>query len=330
MENLQLKDVGEIFISAIADPTSVYFLGMNDKIDFTEKLKTSTVLSGGIGDIPQSIIQAGKQADLTVSPLMYSENALGILNGVKMVNGSATLPTWESGINVVGGIATIQGTPAVGTTSVIGFDSKGNQSNGTLAGQTVTFTTNVPTDNTKVTIEYPQLLTGTTMDLDMAKFPQAYAITWHTVSFDPATNVEYSDVYYKFYRGIPDGASNQSFQTAKQVQDPIKFNLFPEFGTTLFGKYISVPKPNVLVSPIVTPQASAVHATVITLTFPDNTTWRDNISDLKVNAISAIGSFTTLPGMIKLAASLTPSAATYTIVIKSTNFPDVTISQITT
>ena len=257
---------------------------------------------------------------------MYSESTFAILNGTTVNNGTLTTKGWEDVI-VTGGTATILGSPS--TATAIAVDAKGNQSTVTISGQIATFTTNVPTEGTSVKIIYDMNVTGNLMDLNAANFPKAFKIFYHNVFFNPDTNAYYSDLYIVFSKGIPDGALNLSLSSSKEATDPIKFTLLTLAGSTSFGSYITVPKTNVLVSPTVTPATTNNHvASTITLTFPDNTNWRDNIYDLTVSGSSAISNFTTLPGMIKIAGTEFATAKTYPIIIKSTNYPDVSINQV--
>lgn len=267
--------------------------------------------------------------DFTVSPIMYSESIFGILNGLSATNGVTTVTAWED-VVITGGVGTLVGTPVSGTTSASGFDPKGNQSTITLAGQAVTVNTNVPTDGNSIKVVYPISVTGNIMDLNASNMPKAFKIYYHNVFFNPDTNAPYADLYITFVKGVPDGSLALSLSQSKEATNPVKFTLLTLASSTSFGSYVTVPRTGVLCAPVVLPQTSAVHATVITLTYPDNPVWRSSITNLTVNGTTAVGSFTTLAGMIKLASSLTPSAATYTIVITATNFPAVTVSQITT
>ena len=282
-----------------------------------------------IGDLPTALIQGGKEFDFTVQPVMYSESLLGLSFGTNSINGVNSVKGWED-VVITGGIGTLAGTPTSGTTVAIASDSKGNQSAVTLSGQAVTVTTNVPADGTSIKVIYPMTVTGNALDLNAANMPKAFKIFYHNIFVDPDTNAVFSDLYITFNKGVPDGSVALNLAQSKEATDPIKFILLTLASSTSFGTYVNVPRTGMLSAPVVLPQATAVHATVITLTFPDNPVWRDSISDLKVDTVSVIGSFTTLPGMIKLAASVTPTAKTYAIVIKSTNFPDVTVSQVTT
>jgi hypothetical protein len=328
MDNVILKDVGEVFIQDLSNLSNIYFFGLNDKVDLTQKISTNTILKSRIGDLPTALIQGGKEMDFTVTPVMYTESNMAMSAGSDVINGETTVNGWED-VVITGGKGTLKATPTVGTTSVTGFNSKGVQSLVTLVGQAVTVTTNVPADGNSIKVMYPMTVTGNILDLNAANMPKAFRIYYHNVFFDPDTNATYAQLYITFNKGVSDGAIALSLSSSKEAALPVKFTLLTLASSTSFGTYVTVPELGVLDTPTVTPQATATHGTVITLTFPDAPLWRNSITDITVNSVSAQGSYTVLPSMIKLGASLTPIAGSDIIVIKSANFDDVTITQVT-
>lgn len=49
MDNLILKDVFDVFCQSISNPSDVFFLGLNQKADWNQKLN-NTILRGGVGE----------------------------------------------------------------------------------------------------------------------------------------------------------------------------------------------------------------------------------------------------------------------------------------
>jgi len=236
MDNIVLKDVFEVFLVDIQTPANVFFLGINSKTDWVKKL-TSTILRGGIGNMPKYVLQDSNEQTFSVEPLFWGDSLISILSGTTDSSGTATVKINEK-LQMVGGVVTVVGTPS-GTTATI-FDAQNKQYSGTVALKEITVTT--PPEDGWVTVVYDSLVTGNITNLSADKFPKAYKIFAHSIAYSPATQAIISDIYLNFYQATCDGNMSASFAPGKEAVIPLNFMLTTPLNSNDFGQYITVPR----------------------------------------------------------------------------------------
>lgn len=238
MDNLIMKDTFEVFLQDIQTPANVFFLGINSKTDWVKKL-SSTILAGGVGNLPKAILQTSNEQTFSVEPLFWNDSLIGILSGTTSASGTATVKISEK-LQVTSGAVTVVGTPS-GTTATV-FDSVNKQYAGTIAAKVVTITS-PPTDGSWVTVVYDSSVTGNITNLSADKFPKAYKVFAHSIAYNPQTQAVAQDVYLNFYQAVPDGAMNSSFASGKEAVQPINFMLTVPVNSNDFGQFITVSRP---------------------------------------------------------------------------------------
>jgi len=237
MDNIVLKDTFEVFLQDIQTPANVFFLGINTKTDWVKKL-SSTILRGGIGNLPKFILQDSNEQEFSVDPLFWGDSLIGILSGTTSASGTATVKVSEK-LQVASGAVTVVGTP-VGSSATI-FDAVNKQYVGAFTLK-VAAITSPPADGTWVTIVYDSTVTGNITNLSADKFPKAYKIFAHTIAYLPSTQSIVQDVYLNFYQATCDGNMSASFEGGKEAVLPLKFMLTTPVQSNDFGQYITVPR----------------------------------------------------------------------------------------
>jgi len=239
MDNLLIKDTMEVFCVDNSDSTNVFFLGINSKSAFVQKM-SNTIIRGAIGNLPKGILQTAKDATFEVDPLFWNESILGMQSGTTASSGTATVKYFEKDLEVASGKVTLTGTPA-GTTCDL-FDANNKHYTGTIATDLVTITPTAPTDGTLLTAVYDTSVTGDITDLDAASFPKSFKLYSHGIAYNPDTNVIVSDIYLVLNAGVPDGSINGAFEAGKESLLPIIFQLLTPINSSSFGSYINVPR----------------------------------------------------------------------------------------
>jgi len=240
MDNLLIKDTMEVFAIDNSNTANVFFLGINTKANFVQKL-SNTILRGGIGNLSKSILQTAKDATYEVSPLLWSDSLIGMLSGTTASSGSATVKYFEKDLVVSAGKVTLTGTPS-GTTCDL-FDANNKHYTGTISTGVVTITPTAPPDGTILTAVYDTSVTGDITNLDAASFPKSFKLYSHTVAYNPNTNAIVSDIYLVLTNAVPTGDLNAAFEAGKESTLPITFQILTPVNSTSFGSYINVPRP---------------------------------------------------------------------------------------
>lgn len=239
MDNILIKDTMECFLVDNSDTTNVYFLGINSKSSFVQKL-SNTVIRGGIGNLNRAYLQTQKDATFEVDPILWNNSLIGVLNGTNSASGSITTKGFEHDLVVASGKVTLTTTTTATTCDL--FDASGTHYTGTIATQVVTIAPTVPADGTILTAVFDQTLTGDITDLDAASFPKSFKIYSHTIGYNPDTNAIALDLYLQLNVGVPTGDFTASFEAGKESLLPIIFQLLVPQNSTSFGKWISVPR----------------------------------------------------------------------------------------
>lgn len=242
MDNLLIKDTMEIFSIDNKTPTNVYFLGINSKSTLTQKL-SNTVLRGGIGNLPVSLLQTAKDMTFAVDPLLWNESIMGMLQGTTATSGTTTVKYFDKGLTMgSAGALTLSSTPLAGTTVDV-FDSLDTHYTATFIGTSATIAATPPSSGTVVTAVYSVSVTGNITDLNAATFPRSFTLYGHTIAYNPNTEVIASDIYLVFTQAIPQGDLNAALQAGKESTLPITFQILTPIGGTSFGSYINVARP---------------------------------------------------------------------------------------
>lgn len=235
MDNLILKDTFEVFLQDISTPANVFFLGINTKADWVKKM-SSTILKGGIGNLPKAILQDSNEMEFSVDPLYWMDSLIGITSGTTTASGTATVKVTER-LQVTSGSVTVVGTPTGTTCSV--FDANNKLYSGTIASKVVTIAT-PPADATWVSVVYDSSVTGNITALSADKFPKAYKIFAHTIAYAPQSQTVVEDIYLNFYQATNDGNMTASLGAGKEANIPLKFMLTTPVNSNDFGQYITV------------------------------------------------------------------------------------------
>lgn len=239
MDNLLIKDTMEVFAIDNSNTANVFFLGVNTKASFVQKL-SNTILRGAIGNLPKAILQTAKEATYEVDPLLWSDSVIGMLSGTTASSGTATVKYFEKDLVVAAGKVTLTGTPS-GTTCDL-FDANNKHYSGTIATGVVTITPTAPADGSILTAVYDTSVTGDITDLDAASFPKSFKLYGHTVAYNPDTSAIVSDIYLILTNAIPDGSLNAAFEAGKESTLPIMFQIITPTNSTSFGTYLNIPR----------------------------------------------------------------------------------------
>lgn len=237
MNNLVLRDTAEVYLKDLSDG-SVYFLGLTSKADITQKIQQE-ILRGGVGNGIVGILQFNKEIDFTVTTLLHADDIVAIQSGAKQISGTYTVQVNEK-LQLTGGKLTLTGTPS--GTSVIVIDKTGKQLTATYDATTKTVTVTGGTEGDYYTVIYPTSVTGSAIPLDTSMFPKSYHVELHSIAVDPDTNTVAADVYWVFYKAIPDGSLSVSHEAGKSNGDTIKFVAMTPLNSTSIGQYIIVPR----------------------------------------------------------------------------------------
>jgi hypothetical protein len=236
MDNAITKNTLLVYLEDMADASKVYFFGISSKADWTQSISTN-LIRGAWGNLVQGVLNSDKQQDITITPVFDMESILALQTGTDFENGAATVKKTECGLPITDGTVAIKGEP-VGTTVKV-FDKYGKAYTGTYATGTVTVTT--PPEDGYVSVVYDVSVTGNVLDLRADKFPKNYKLWGYTISVDPDTNEQISDVYIYFEKVQPDGNFTKTWAENENSAMPVKFLIMSKVGSNTYGKYISVP-----------------------------------------------------------------------------------------
>lgn len=213
---------------------------------------TENKLKGGIGNKTISLIRSDKEITLKVKNALFDLNWLSMTQGVTVQsNGTATVYGREDGLVTTGSTtltATITGTPVAGTTSVSVVDTKGNIATGTISSKIVTLPANVVggfnvISGDKVSVVYQQTVTGNILSLDSKKFSEQFTVEYHTIEYDPSTNLVVADLYIQFDSCLPAGAFDMQLQNGTALSPEIDFTALVPSGATEVGRVIEIKRP---------------------------------------------------------------------------------------
>ena len=210
MNNLVLRDTAEVYLKDSGDG-SVYFLGLTSKADIAQKIQQE-MLRGGIGNGIVGMLQFNKEIDFTVTTLLHSDDIIAIQNGAKQISGTYTVQANEK-LQLTGGKLTLIGTPNSDTVIVV--DKTGKQMQATYDTTTKTVTVTGGVEGDYYTVMYATSVTGSAIPLDTSMFPKSYYVELHSIAVDPDTNNVAADIYWAFYKAVPDGSMSVSHESGK-------------------------------------------------------------------------------------------------------------------
>jgi len=230
-----VSDTLEVFIEDLAT-SNLYFFGATSETSIARKMKTE-FLRGGFGSFIQGAIRSESEMTAKVTPLLFSEDVLGLQMGQSFASGTKTVKKSEGDLVISAGKVTIVGTP-VGTAIDI-FDAQGKKYVGVFTTGQVTITT--PPASGIVTAVYNTSVTGNFIDLRADSFPLAYKVHMHGIFYNPDSNAIMADTYWAFTKAQPSGEVNLQFGS-KNVQTPIDFTMMCPLGSKSYGFYVNVPR----------------------------------------------------------------------------------------
>lgn len=108
-------------------------------------------------------------------------------------------------------------------------------------------------DENGLTVATPKEVKGNVIDLEFGMFPKAVELQLHTVAYDRNTNEIAADVYWSFYKAIPDANFEQSFNMDENNTQSVVFTAMKADGVDMYGQYIIVPRDQDSIEVPVTP-----------------------------------------------------------------------------
>lgn len=235
----------------INDTCEVIFKRKSDgKLVFTAESQLASIsqqiteekLKGSIGNKVISLIRSDKEISLKVKNALFDLDFLAMTQGVSVQsNGTATVYTKEENLSVTGSgslTATIIGTP-VGT-SVTVINAKGDSQTTTVATKVVSIPNGFAVAGDKVTVVYPQSVTGNVLSLDSKKFSEQYSCEYHTIEYNPSDNTVIADLYIQFDSVLPSGQFDLSFENGNALTPELDFTVLTPVTSSEMGRIIEV------------------------------------------------------------------------------------------
>lgn len=86
-----------------------------------------------------------------------------------------------------------------------------------------------------------ETVSGNVIELEADAFPKAGKLQLHTIAHDEDNNVV-ADIYYIFYKAMPDGNFEQTFGMGENNIQEVNFTPITPKGKKSYGRYIIVPR----------------------------------------------------------------------------------------
>lgn len=240
MDNIMVKDTCEVYLKDLTSGKQ-YFFGITSKGEVTQKVKQD-ILKGGIGNGVVGVVQSDKEITFKVSTLLHNDGIYEVQSGALVKDGTATVQKTESIQCAKAGELSLVGTPK--GTAIVVMDETGKQIAGTFA--TGKFTSTQPTDlavGAVYTAVYPTDVTNAEiLTLDSKLFPTNYYVELHTIAYNVNTNQVTSDIFWQFYKALPDGGLKAQYDAGKNNGDEINFKAQLPVGSSEYGQYVVVPR----------------------------------------------------------------------------------------
>lgn len=209
---------------------------------------TENKLKAGIGNKTIAVLRSDKEITLNVTNALFDLNWLAATQGVAVQNGTATINHQETDLIVADNAGslevTITGVP-VDTNDVQIIDSVGNVYEGTFTTGKVKIPVEATTIEVgdKVAINYTKSVTGNTVVFDSKKFSENYAVEYHTIEYNPATNEVLADLYIQFDNCVPSGSFDLSFENGTAISPALTFEALASLTGSEMGRMIEVLRP---------------------------------------------------------------------------------------
>ncbi|MED3562249.1 hypothetical protein [Bacillus xiapuensis] len=201
-------------------------------------------LKGGIGNKTISLLRSDKEISLKVKNALFDLDWLSMTQGVAVAEGTVNVYEREENLAVTDNAGTLQvtitGTPVGTTVSVI--NAKGESEQATVATKVVTVPTGHAAKGEKVAVVYQKSVTGNIVSLDSKKFSEQYAVEYHTIEYDPATNLVIADLYVQFDSVLPSGSFDLSFENGNALSPELDFTALTSTANSEIGRVIEVPR----------------------------------------------------------------------------------------
>lgn len=229
------KRDGHLFVTAEAQLASIALsLGIDEDV------------FGGIGNRKLSKIRGQKEMTSTLRNAMFDLELLSMTQGVAIQDGgSITVYKKEEGLKVEadeedGLSVTITGTPKDNTVQV--RNTQGSIEASAVATNTVAIPEGHAVEGDLVSVYYHEDVTGEVVDFKSDKFSEAYELEYHTIGYDPDTNIVMADVYIQLDHVIPSSDFELSFENGTAQTPEITFDALNAPNTNDIGRIAVVPR----------------------------------------------------------------------------------------
>lgn len=236
----------------ISDTCEVVFKRKSDgKLVITAEAQLASIsqqiqeekLKGGIGNKTIALLRSEKEITLKVKNALFDMDFLSMTQGVAVNSaGTATVFEREDNLKIADDAGsnkvTITGTPASGTSSVTVIHADGSTEEAMVSAKTVTVTQGSAGD--LVSVIYPTTVTGNMIVLDAQKFSEQFSVEYHTIEYDPNTNLVVADLYIQFDSVLPSGAFELSFESGTAITPELDFTVLTPATATELGRIIEV------------------------------------------------------------------------------------------
>ena len=206
---------------------------------------TEEKLKGGIGNKTVALLRSDKEITLQVRNALFDLEWLSMTQGVAVKeDGTADINHKEEDLVVTDNAGalevTLKGTPT-GTTAYI-INAKGDVEEAAITGTKVTVPTGYAVAGEKVAVSYIKQVVGKLVSFDSKKFAENYAVEYHTIEYDPATNQVVADLYIQFDNTVPAGAFDLSFENGTAISPELSFEALASATGSEIGRMIEVPR----------------------------------------------------------------------------------------
>lgn len=234
MENIQIQDVCQAYVKDIATGKANFF-GLTTKSEVNQKLK-QTMLRASIGNGVVGVVQSDKEISFKVTNLFQNDSIYEMQSGNNLKAFTGNLQYTET-LQCKATKVTLTETP-IGKVLVV--DSHGKQLENTNTIKDVTITSG--TDGEFYTCIYSVAMTGEAISLDAQTFPKNKYVELHTIAYDIDTNEVIADIYWVFYKALPDGTIKGGYEGGKNNESDIQFTAQLPKGLSEYGKYVVIPR----------------------------------------------------------------------------------------
>ena len=324
------KDVYEAFLKN-SDTGRWYFIGLTTKTDTQTKVNTD-MIRGGIGNGIICQLYLTKDITIDITTSIHYDDVYSIQEGSAFRTGGFAIPKTLTSTVATNSFVLAGVDVPIGNVVVV-EDINGIQSNGAFNPATRVVTTTGLTDGA-ITIFYTETeASAQILDISKAQFPVNHELWLHSIMYKKNGKL-LANTYRHYYATAPDASVNDTAEAGKNNTDSMKLTALVDDATGKYGEYVVIPTSTTasLASPVVTADSTgAIINAAIDLTFTENVTWRNAISQVLVNSVQIpVSDITLISGKITLAGVLFPVAGTYNIVIVASGYSASSVNQVIT